>query len=137
MIPIDADVELLTEKIIGCAIEVHRTLGAGLLESVYKQCMVIESRNARLRVESERRLQLMYRGTPISSDLRLDLLIEGVVIVELKAVDCLHPIYLSQVITYLKLTGCSAGLLLNFNVTSLGAGVRRLNHPDRYKRRSP
>jgi GxxExxY protein len=136
MIPADADVEQLTEKIIGCAIEVHRTLGPGLLESVYKQCMGIELRNAQLRFESERRLELIYKGTPISSDLRLDLLIEGVVIVELKAVDCLHPIYLSQVITYLKLTGCRAGLLLNFNVSSLRAGVRRLNHPDRYQRKS-
>jgi len=136
MIPTDADVERLTEKIIGCAIEVHRTLGAGLLESVYTQCMGIELRNAQLRFESERRLELMYKGAPVSSDLRLDLLVEGVVVVELKAVDCIHPIYLSQVITYLKLTGCPAGLLLNFNVTSLRAGVRRLNHPNRYKRKS-
>ncbi len=133
MVPTDAEIDQLTERIIGCAIEVHRTLGAGLLESVYRECMVTELRNGQLRFETERRLKLMYKGTPISSQLRLDLLVEGIVVVELKTVERIHPIHLAQVITYLKLTGCAAGLLLNFNVTSLRSGIRRLTHPDRYK----
>lgn len=112
-----AAIEQLTERVIGCAIEVHKTLGAGLLESVYRECMIIEMRNAGLRFESERYLNLTYKGVPINSKLRLDLLVESIVVVELKAIECIHPIHKSQVITYLKLADCPAGLLLNFNVT--------------------
>jgi GxxExxY protein len=132
MFPALADIEHLTEKVIGCAIEVHRMLGAGLLESVYRECMIIEMRSAQLRFESERHITLAYKGVPISSKLRLDLLVEGVVVVELKAIECIHPIHQSQVITYLKLSDCPAGLLLNFNVTSMRAGIKRLDHPDFY-----
>jgi GxxExxY protein len=127
-----AEVEALTGKIIGCAIEVHRILGPGLLESVYRECMIIEMRRAGLRVDSERHVPLDYKGQRISSELKLDLLVEGCVVVELKAVEHLHPIHLAQVITYLKLTGCPAGLLINFNASTLRAGLRRLDHPDRY-----
>ena len=95
MVPTDAEIDHLTERIIGCAIEVHRTLGAGLLESVYRECMVTELRDGQLRFETERRLKLMYKGTPISSELRLDLLVEGVVVVELKTVERIHPIHLA------------------------------------------
>jgi GxxExxY protein len=99
-----AAIEHLTERIIGCAIEVHKTLGAGLLESVYRECLIIEMRNAQLSVESERCINLTYKGVPISSKLRLDLLVEDTIVVELKAVECIHPIHKSQVITYLKLS---------------------------------
>ncbi len=132
MFPNLAAIEQLTAQIIGCAIEVHKALGAGLLESVYRECMIIEMRNAQLRFESERRITLTYKGVPINSKLRLDLLVEGVVVVELKAIEGIHPIHQSQVITYLKLSECPAGLLLNFNVTAMRAGVRRLDHPDLY-----
>jgi GxxExxY protein len=125
-----ADVDVLTEKIIGCEIEVHRTLGPGLLEGVYRECLIVELTAAQLCVQSEGRIPLEYKGQPIRGELRLDLLIEGCVVVELKAVDVLHPIHLAQVITYLKLTGCPAGLLMNFNTTSRRAGLRRLDHPD-------
>lgn len=94
------EIEQLTERIIGCAIEVHKTLGAGLLESVYRECMIIEMENAQLRFEQERCVRLSYKGVPIDSTLRVDLLVEGVVVVELKAIECLHPIHQSQVITY-------------------------------------
>jgi len=130
----DSDVEQVTRKIIGCGIEVHRALGAGLLESVYRECMMVELAGAQLRVERERRVRLRYKNTIIKIELRLDLLVEGLIIVELKAVDCIHPIHLSQVITYLKLAECPAGLLLNFNVASLRSGIRRLRHPDLYTR---
>lgn len=129
------EVQTLTETIIGCAIEVHRTLGPGLLESVYRECLSIELRASRLHVESERPVPLDYKGERIRSKLILDLLVEDSVVVELKAVENLHPVHLAQVITYLKLTGYQTGLLMNFNATSLRAGLRRLDHPDRYVRR--
>ena len=135
MFPALAEIEPLTQKIIGCAIEVHKTLGAGLLESVYRECMIIEMRNAQLRFESERYINLTYKGVPINSKLRLVLLVEETVIVELKAIECVHPIHKSQVITYLKLSECPAGLLLNFNVTTMKAGVKRLDHPELYTKK--
>ena len=129
------NLERLTEKIIGCAIEVHRTLGPGLLESLYQECLVIELAEQRLSFEADRCVNLEYKGRRIRHTLRLDLLVEGVVVVELKSVERLHPVHSAQVITYLKLTGCPAGLLMNFNETSLRAGLKRLHHPDRYVRR--
>jgi len=128
-----ADVDQLTARIIGCAIEVHRSLGPGLLESVYRECMLIELLRNQLDFVSEQRIPIRYKGEPICSYLKLDLLVEGCVVVELKAVEQIHPIHLAQVISYLTLAGCPAGLLVNFNSTSLRLGVRRLNHPARYK----
>ncbi len=95
----------------------HRIFGPGLLESVYRECLIIELTREHLRVESERSVPLEYKGQRNKGTLKLDLLVEGCVIVELKAVDR-------------KLTGCPAGLLMNFNAASLRAGLRRLNHPD-------
>jgi GxxExxY protein len=129
-------VEELTEKIIGCAIEVHRTLGPGLLESVYRECMIIEMRQQHLRVDSERHVPLTYKGHRIGSTLKLDLLVDDCIVVELKAVERLHPVHLAQGITYLKLTGYPAGLLMNFNATTLRAGLKRLDHPDRYVKKT-
>jgi GxxExxY protein len=127
-----AGVEELTEKIIGCAIEVHRILGPGLLESVYRKCLIIEMRRQGLRVDIERHLHFDYKGQRISGGLKLDLLVNDSVVVELKAVETLHPIHSAQVITYLKIGGYPAGLLMNFNSTTLKAGLKRLDHPDRY-----
>jgi GxxExxY protein len=123
-------INALTEKVIGSAIEVHRALGPGLLERVYRECLGIELTSAGLGFESERRIPLEYKGQRLASALQLDLLVEGRLVVELKAVEVLHPVHLAQVITYLKLTGCPAGLLMNFNTTSLRSGLRRLDHPD-------
>jgi GxxExxY protein len=114
----------------------NKALGAGLLESVYRECMIIEMTHAQLCFEHERHIALTYKGVPINSRLRVDLVVEGLVIVELKAVDCFHPIHSSQVITYLKLADCPAGLLLNFNVTAMRNGVKRLEHPDLYMPKS-
>ncbi len=130
------EIEALTERVIGCAIEVHRTLGPGLLESVYRECMIIELGREHLRVERERCVPLEYKGERISGGLRLDLLVESCLVVELRVVERIHPIHLAQVITYLKLTGCPAGLLMNFNSTALRAGLRRLDHPDRYVKKT-
>ena len=89
---------------------------------------MIELRCERLRVESERRVSLEYKGHPVDGALKLDLLVEDRIVVELKTVDRIHPVHLAQVITYLKLTGYPAGLLLNFNATTLRGGLRRVDH---------
>ena len=96
--------------------------------------MVVELKEANLDVESDRRVPIEYKSHKIRSELKLDLLVGGCVVVELKAVERLHPVYLAQVITYLKLTGCPAGLLMNFNSVSLKSGLRRLDHPELYNR---
>jgi len=129
------EIEPLTQKVIGCAIEVHRLLGPGLLESVYEECMTIELRREGLKVESQRQVPIEFRGQRVKRRLTLDLLVEGCIVVEIKAVKRLHPVHLAQVVTYLKLTGFPAGLLMNFNATTLKAGLKRLDHPDRYLRR--
>lgn len=131
------DLEQLKETVIGCAIEVHRTLGPGLLESVYRECLLIELKKQHLHTVSERQVSLTYKGTPIAGFLKLDLLVENCVVVEVKAVDRYHPVHLAQLVTYLKLTGYPVGLLMNFNVTALKSGLRRANHPDRYEKKSP
>ena len=130
------EVEALTETVIVCAIEVHRTLGPGLVESVYRESMILELQEKHLTVEDERYVPLDYKGHRVNGNLKLDLLVEGCVVVELKAVERLHPVYLAQVITYLKLTGCPAGLLMNFNATTLKAGLKRLDHPDKYVKKT-
>jgi GxxExxY protein len=136
MIHTDEHIQKLTENIIGCGIEVHRTLGPGLLESIYRECLFAELRLHSLKVESGRSVPLYYKGERVKVTLVIDLLVEECVVVELKAVERLHPVHSAQVITYLKLTGFPAGLLMNFNSTSLRAGLRRLDYPDRYIRRA-
>jgi GxxExxY protein len=131
-----ADVELLTKKIIACVIEVHKTLGPGLLESVYQECVEVELKSAHLDMESDLRVPIEFKGRRIRSTLRLDLLVGGCIVVELKAVETIHRVHLAQVITYLKLTGCPAGLLMNFNTTSLRSGLRRLNHPELHQQKT-
>jgi GxxExxY protein len=126
------DIDRLTEKIIGCGIAVHRAIGPGLLERIYRECLIIELQASSLPTERERRINLEYRGHRITNDLVIDIVVEGTVVIEVKAVERLHPVHQAQVITYLKLTGCPAGLLMNFNGTSLRAGLRRLEHPDFY-----
>jgi GxxExxY protein len=127
--------EPLKERVIGCAIEVHRVLGPGLMEAVYRDCLCIELRSANLRVDSERRVSLDYKGHRITNGLKMDLVVEDCLVVEIKAVDRLHPLFQAQLITYLKLAGLPAGLLMNFNETTLCAGLKRLVHPDLYLRR--
>ena len=127
----------LTELVIKCAMAVHDRLGPGLLESVYAECLVMELRANELSVEIERQVPIVYRDQKIRQRLRVDLIVDGRLIVEIKAVDRLHSVHQAQVITYLKLTGCEAGLLINFNATSIRQGLRRLDHPDIYARNHP
>jgi GxxExxY protein len=124
--------EPLTEKIIGCGITVHRVLGPGLLESIYRECLVIELLSQNVRVQCDIPVPVTYRGQRVGTDLKLDLLVEGCVVVEVKSVAAIHPVHSAQVITYLKLTGHPVGLLMNFNTTSLRSGLKRLDHPDLY-----
>lgn len=122
--------ETLTESIIGCGIRVHEHFGPGLLESVYRQCFAIELHAAGLKADVGRRIPLTYRGVDLDSVFQPDLVIEDVVIVELKAVEALARVHSTQLITYLKLTGCPVGLLMNFNVPYLKEGIRRVVRPD-------
>jgi GxxExxY protein len=123
------DINQITEKIIGSAIEVHRLLGPGLLESVYGDCLAVELELGGLRFERQRPVPLSYKGRMVGADLRIDLLVEQTIIVELKAVAALLPVHEAQLLTYLRLTNLQVGLLINFNVPMLRTGLRRLvNH---------
>ena len=116
----------ITERIIGAAIEVHRHLGPGLLESTYETCLAFEMASRGLRVERQKELPVVYRDIHLDCGYRLDLLVENRVIIELKAVDSLLPIHEAQLLSYLKLSGLKVGLLLNFNVRLLSNGIKRL-----------
>lgn len=117
--------ELATE-IIGCAIEVHRELGPGLLESIYEECLLKELVDAGLPVERQVRLPVVYKGVELRDPLRLDVWVERKVIVEIKSVEAFTDVHMAQVLTYLKLTGNKLGLLINFNVRLLKNGVKRV-----------
>lgn len=129
-----SELEGLTGRVIRCAIEVHRVLGPGLLESVYEECLLAELRAQGLAVSCQVRLPIRYKDLELESELVIDLLVEQQVVVEVKAVDSLHPVHQAQVISYLKLSGCPAGLLINFNEVLLKNGVRRLDRPDLYEK---
>ena len=118
--------DLLTHRIIASAIEVHRNLGPGLLESAYEQCLCRELAESGLGFKRQVKLPISYKGTLLDCGYCLDLLVEDKVIVELKAVSQLERIHEAQLLTYLKLTGMKLGLLLNFNVVLLKNGVKRL-----------
>ncbi len=116
----------ISEKIIGCAIQVHRELGLGLLESSYEECLYYELIQSGLLVEKQKPLPLVYKEVNLDCGYRLDLLVEKKVIVEIKSVEALNDIYLAQVLTYLKLSNCKLGLLMNFNVVLLKDGIKRI-----------
>ena len=118
----------LTNEIIGAAIEVHRTLGPGLLESTYEGCLLHELAERELYAERQKTLPVVYKGFHIDCGYRIDLLVGQEVIVELKAVSRIEPIHEAQLLSYLKLSGCHIGLLINFNVKQLTMGIRRLVH---------
>jgi len=116
----------ISESIIGCAIEVHKILGPGLLESAYEECLFYELREEGLRVERQKALPLIYKEVKLDAGYRIDLLVENKVIIELKAVEAINDIHIAQVLTYLKISGCKLGLLMNFNVLRLTEGIKRL-----------
>ena len=116
----------ITEMIIGAAIEVHRALGPGLLESAYETCLAFELAQRSLKVEQQKPLPVVYKEVKLDCGYRLDLLVEKAVIVEVKSVDHLAPIHQAQLLSYLKLFGCKVGLLINFNVKMLKNGIIRV-----------
>lgn len=115
----------LTKTVIGCAIEVHRSLGPGLLESTYQTCLMHELQETGVRASEEVYLPVMYKGLELQSGYRLDIVVEEKLILELKCVDALLPIHEAQLITYLKISGISVGLLMNFNSTVLHKNMKR------------
>ncbi len=116
----------ITERILNFAFKVHTNLGPGLLESSYKECLFYELKKAGLFVEKEKPLPLIYEEVKLECGYRIDLLVENKIVVEVKSVDQLNDIHTAQVLTYLKLSGCKIGLLMNFNVLKLKSGIKRL-----------
>jgi GxxExxY protein len=115
----------ITEQIIGCAIEVHKNIGPGLLESIYEKALCYELDRRPLRYRSQATIPIMYKGHSLGEQ-RIDLIVEDAVIVELKAVDQMMPVYEAQLLSYLRLTNAKLGLLINFNVEVLKRGVKRI-----------
>ena len=119
------ETEALMERVIGCALAVHRQLGPGFLENIYCRALCIELEFAGIRYERERSLVLQYRGRTIGAG-RVDLIVGGAVVVEIKAVTNLDPVFQAQLLSYLRATGLRAGLLINFNAPLLKHGIKRV-----------
>ncbi len=116
----------ITDKVIGCALEVHKTLGPGLLESAYKECLFYKLTKSGLYVYKEKPIPVVFDEVKLDCGYRVDLLVENKVVVEIKSVDALHDVHLAQVLTYLKLGDYKLGLLINFNVVLLKQGIKRI-----------
>lgn len=125
-IPIPDSVENIGAIIIDAGLKVHRTLGAGLLESVYESCLVHELKKRGLDPRQQVNQSIVYDDVELESGLRIDLLVNGVIVVEVKSVEALLPVHQSQLLTYLKLSGCRLGFLMNFNVPLFKDGLKRL-----------
>jgi GxxExxY protein len=123
---VDTPYNSLTKEIIGSAIEVHRALGPGLLETAYVHCVQHELSSRGLRWRAQQPIPIVYKDIALDVSYRLDLIVEDAVVVELKCVDKLLSLHEAQLLTYLRFTGCPVGLLINFNVTKLTDGIRRL-----------
>jgi GxxExxY protein len=116
----------ITEVIIGCAIKVHKSLGPGLLESAYEECMDYELRKTALEIERQKSLPLVYEEVKLECGYRLDFMANKKVVIEIKSIEALNDIHLAQILTYLRLSGCKVGLLINFNVLKLTNGLKRV-----------
>jgi GxxExxY protein len=126
MEPGQAERDPLTAEVIGAAIEVHRHLGPGLLESVYHRCLIHEFELRGVPVRTQVSVPITYKGLVVENALRLDLLVGGELILELKAVERLEPIFEAQLLTYMRLSGVRKGLLLNFNSRLMKDGIKRM-----------
>jgi len=120
------DINYLTQTIIGKAIEVHKALGLGLLESAYRECLSYELQLSGLAVEQEKPMPIIYKDVVLNHGYRIDLLVNNQVVVELKTVDLITDVHVAQTLTYMKLGNYSAGLIINFNITLLKNGIKRL-----------
>ncbi len=121
-----AEINKVTEEVIGAAIDVHRELGPGLLESAYEACLIYELHARSLSVERQKPLPVVYRGIKLDCGYRIDLLVDGCVVVELKSVEKVQKIHKMQLLSYLRLSGLSIGLLINFNSETLVKGISRI-----------
>lgn len=119
------EINQITEKIIGCAIEVHKYLGPGLLESAYEECLAFELNNAGLTVKRQSPVPVIYKEIKLDCGYRIDILVENTVLIELKTVDAFNPVHEAQILTYMKFAEKRIGLLINFNVTLLKHGLKR------------
>ena len=119
------EINQITEKIIGCAIQVHRNTGPGLLESVYEECLTFELLNAGLKVERQKPVPIIYKDIKLDCGYRIDILVEDTVIIELKTVDSFNTVHEAQILTYMKFKNKKIGLLINFNVSLLTKGIKR------------
>jgi len=120
----------LVQRVIGCAIEVHRTLGPGLLESAYRPCFARELRELRLRYQAELTLPVIYKGERVDCAYRLDFFIEDALVVEIKSVERIIPVHVSQVVTYLRLVKVRQGLILNFHAPRMKDGIKSVLAPE-------
>jgi len=123
---IPLEIETVGKKVLDAAYTIHTALGPGLLESVYEACLAYEARKNQVKVETQVALPVRYKDVFVETGLRLDLWAEQSVIVEIKAVEKMNPLYEAQLLTYLKMTGCRLGFLINFNVTHLKDGIKRI-----------
>lgn len=120
------DINELSSRIIGAAIEVHKTLGPGLLESAYEECLSHEFISRNFSFDRQKSLPLMYKGKKLDCGYRLDMVVENAIILELKSCEMIEPIHKAQLLTYLKLSGLHLGLILNFNTTLMRDGIVRI-----------
>jgi GxxExxY protein len=120
------EINQITEQILHCAYKVHTELGPGLLESAYEECLFFELKQCGFHVDKQKVLPLIYHDVKLDAGYRIDLLVENRVVVEIKSVDACSDVHIAQVLTYLKLSKCKIGLLINFNVASLKSGIKRL-----------
>ena len=116
----------ISKRVFECALKVHKALGPGLLESAYEECMFYELKKYNLKVEKQKTLPLIYEEVKLDAGYRIDIIIEDKFIVEIKSVESLNDVHLAQILTYLRLSDCKLGLLINFNVKLLKEGVRRV-----------
>ncbi|MBC8320160.1 MAG: GxxExxY protein [Bacteroidetes bacterium] len=120
------DIEKVFKIVLDCSFKVHTALGPGLLESAYEECLYYELQQSGLEVKKQKALPLVYQEVKLDAGYRIDLLVENTVVVEIKSVDSLADIHMAQILTYLKLSGCKLGLLVNFNVKHLKDGIKRV-----------
>lgn len=116
----------LSKILVNCAYKVHKSLGPGLLESAYEECLFYELNKTGLKIEKQKALPLIYEEVKLDIGYRIDIIIENKIIVEIKSVESLNDVHFAQLLTYLKLTNCKLGLLMNFNVTLIKNGIKRI-----------
>ena len=124
----DEYLDAVARQVVDAAFKVHSTLGPGLMESVYEKCMIFELHARGLECQTQVDLPIVYKGCKIDQGLRIDMVVEGCLIVEIKAVEQLAPVHRAQILTYLKLTGNNLGLLINFNTVLIKDGIKRIVH---------